>query len=65
MRRARSADRAQQVVLAAAVFDAEGRIMVSPEGFLPNRKITNTFVERVSRLYEHNMEIFDTAAVLR
>lgn len=50
-RRSRSANRAQQVVLAAAVFDKDGRLMVSPEGLLPNRKITNTFIERVGKLY--------------
>jgi len=47
-RRARSANRAQQVVLAAVVFDKDGRIMVTPEGLLPNTKITNSYVERVS-----------------
>ncbi|KAL3427705.1 Signaling protein YkoW [Phlyctema vagabunda] len=45
-RRSLSANRAQQVVLAAAVFDNEGRLLVSPEGLLPNRKITNSFIER-------------------
>ncbi|CZR59585.1 uncharacterized protein PAC_09479 [Phialocephala subalpina] len=45
-RNARSAKRAQQVVLAAAVFDHEGKILVSPEGLLPTRKITNTWLER-------------------
>ncbi|RDW60762.1 hypothetical protein BP6252_12145 [Coleophoma cylindrospora] len=45
-RRALSANRAQQVVLAAAIFDKDGRLMVSPEGLLPNRKITNSFIER-------------------
>jgi hypothetical protein len=37
----------QQVALAAAVFDEKGRIMVTPEGILPSRKITNTYLERV------------------
>jgi hypothetical protein len=43
-----SANRAQQVVLACAVFDRQGRIMVTPEGLLPNRKVTSAYVERVS-----------------
>lgn len=32
----RSANRAQQVVLASAIFDQKGRLMVTPEGLLPN-----------------------------
>lgn len=44
--RQRSADRAQQVVLACATFDPEGRLMVTPEGLLPCRKITDSFSER-------------------
>jgi hypothetical protein len=42
-----AARRAQQVVLAVAVFDPEGKILVSPEGFLPTRKVTNAWLERV------------------
>lgn len=38
--------RAQQVVLATAVFDWSGRILVSSEGLLPSEKITDTYVER-------------------
>jgi hypothetical protein len=49
-RRAKSANRAQQVVLAAAVFDDAGNLMVTPEGLLPSQKITNTYIERVSAL---------------
>jgi hypothetical protein len=44
---AHSARRAQQVVLAAAIFDNENRILVTPEGCLPNKKITESWVERV------------------
>ncbi|KAL6714831.1 hypothetical protein ACLMJK_007091 [Lecanora helva] len=44
--RQRSADRAQQVVLACATFDSEGRLMVTPEGLLPSRKITESYIER-------------------
>jgi hypothetical protein len=46
-RRSRSANRAQQVVLACAIFDKHGKIMVTPEGLLPNQKVTNSYVERV------------------
>ena len=45
--RQRSADRAQQVVLACAIFDPEGRLMVTPEGLMPCRKITDSYNERV------------------
>ncbi|KAI0121443.1 hypothetical protein F4776DRAFT_672494 [Hypoxylon sp. NC0597] len=41
-----SANKAQQIVLGAAVFDKSGRILVSPEGLLPSEKITDTYVER-------------------
>ncbi|KAI0181854.1 FAD dependent oxidoreductase-domain-containing protein [Hypoxylon sp. FL1284] len=40
------ANKAQQVVLAAAVFDQSGRILVNPDGLLPSEKITETYVER-------------------
>lgn len=42
----RSAQKAQQVVLAVAVFDKQGRLLVSPDGLLPSEKITETFVGR-------------------
>ncbi|RFU36173.1 hypothetical protein B7463_g155, partial [Scytalidium lignicola] len=45
-RRRLAADRAQKVSLAAAYFDPDGRLMVSPEGLLPSRKITDAFIER-------------------
>jgi hypothetical protein len=51
-RRSRSANRAQQVVLASAIFDMHGRLMVTPEGLLPNQKITTSYVERVYRSRE-------------
>lgn len=44
----KAAKRAQQLVLAAMVFDNEGRILVSSEGSLPLRKITDAWLERVS-----------------
>ena len=46
-RRSKSASKAQQVILACATFDPEGRLLVTPEGLLPNEKITNSFEERV------------------
>ncbi|KAL8282094.1 hypothetical protein RB597_009687 [Gaeumannomyces tritici] len=41
----RFANRARKVQLAAAMFDRQGRVMVSPDGFLPCEKITDSFVE--------------------
>lgn len=40
------ASKAQQVVLAAAVFDQAGRILVNPDGLLPSEKITDTYLEK-------------------
>ncbi|TDZ28368.1 Signaling protein YkoW [Colletotrichum spinosum] len=42
----RYASKAQQVVLAAAVFDRHGRILVNPDGLVPSEKITDTFLEK-------------------
>ncbi|KAI0595786.1 hypothetical protein F4775DRAFT_604456 [Biscogniauxia sp. FL1348] len=44
----RYANKAQQVVLAAAVFDKAGRILVNPDGLVPSEKITDTYVEKTS-----------------
>ncbi|KAF6223951.1 hypothetical protein HO133_010525 [Letharia lupina] len=52
----RSADRAQQVVLACATFDPEERLMVTPEGLLPCCKITGSYHERYPKSFE---EVFD------
>jgi hypothetical protein len=41
-------DRAQQVVLAVATFDAEGRLLVSQGGLMPCQTITRQFHQRVS-----------------
>ena len=46
-KRKRSANRAQQLVLACAFFDDAGRLMVTSEGMIPNQKITGTYVEKV------------------
>lgn len=43
----RIANKAQQVVLAVAVFDNSGRILVTSDGLLPSEKITDTYVERI------------------
>ena len=45
------AAKAEQIVLAAAVFDRHGRILVSPEGLLPSEKITETFPQKVVRTF--------------
>ncbi|KAK2044341.1 hypothetical protein LZ31DRAFT_522855 [Colletotrichum somersetense] len=42
----RYASKAQQVVLAAAVFDKHNRILVNPDGLVPSEKITDTFLEK-------------------
>ncbi|KAH7407639.1 hypothetical protein BKA64DRAFT_693815 [Cadophora sp. MPI-SDFR-AT-0126] len=42
----RAVKRAEQVVLAAAIFDDRGRICVTHEGFLPRQKIANSWFER-------------------
>lgn len=41
--------KAQQVALAAVVFDKIGRVAVTTNGQLPHRKITNTYLEQVSK----------------
>ncbi|KAK8073531.1 hypothetical protein PG994_004430 [Apiospora phragmitis] len=40
------ANKAQLVTLAAAVFDRQGRILVSPDGLLPSEKITDAFPQK-------------------
>ncbi|KAL2267976.1 hypothetical protein VTJ83DRAFT_2822 [Remersonia thermophila] len=49
------ARRAQRITLAAAVFDENGRILVTPDGFLPSEVVTSTFLQKT------NNEIFSTA----
>lgn len=41
------ATKAQQVVLAAAVFDDKGRIMVNQDGLLPSEVVTDEFIPKV------------------
>ncbi|KAL8868556.1 MAG: hypothetical protein Q9174_004914 [Haloplaca sp. 1 TL-2023] len=50
--KAQAAHRAQQVVLASVVFDRDGRLLVTPDGKLPSRKIVKTYVEQ-------NLEVFN------
>ncbi|PBP21700.1 hypothetical protein BUE80_DR007606 [Diplocarpon rosae] len=40
------AKRAEQVVLATAIFDSNGRLLVTQEGLLPTKKIANSWMER-------------------
>lgn len=46
-RRRQLADRAQQVVLACARFDPDGRLLVTQDGQLPSQKITVDKNQRV------------------
>ena len=41
-------DRVQGITLALAVFDEQGRLMVSPQGIVPCRRIANSKIESVS-----------------
>lgn len=43
----RLAKEAEQVVLATAIFDAHGKLLVTHEGLLPSKKIANAWFERV------------------
>ncbi|KAH7117455.1 hypothetical protein EDB81DRAFT_916284 [Dactylonectria macrodidyma] len=42
----KSALRAQQVTLGAAVFDNGGRILIDPDGFIPSTVVTDSFLEK-------------------
>ncbi|KAJ3455321.1 hypothetical protein MRS44_013921 [Fusarium solani] len=42
----KSALRAQQVTLGAAVFDKGGRILIDPDGFIPSAVVTDSFLEK-------------------
>lgn len=43
----RSALRAQQITLAAAVFDKDDRILVDPDGLVPSTVVADSFLEKV------------------
>ncbi|KAL8845949.1 MAG: hypothetical protein Q9221_008928 [Calogaya cf. arnoldii] len=49
----RSAHQAKQVVLASVIFNPEGKLLVTPEGTIPSRKIAKTYLEET---YD---EVFD------
>ncbi|KAK2468714.1 hypothetical protein H9L39_19641 [Fusarium oxysporum f. sp. albedinis] len=42
----RSALRAEQITLGAAIFDKSGRILVDPDGFIPSAVVTDSFLEK-------------------
>ncbi|RKK84930.1 hypothetical protein BFJ71_g14327 [Fusarium oxysporum] len=42
----RSALRAQQITLGAAIFNKAGRILVDPDGFIPSTVVTDSFLEK-------------------
>jgi hypothetical protein len=42
------ANRAHRIALAAAVFDERGRVLVTPDGFLPSEVVTSKFLHKVS-----------------
>ncbi|RKK81531.1 hypothetical protein BFJ68_g15984 [Fusarium oxysporum] len=44
----RSALRAQQIMLSAAIFDKAGRILVDPDGLLPSTVVADSFLEKNS-----------------
>ncbi|KAB8301012.1 hypothetical protein EYC80_002935 [Monilinia laxa] len=44
-RRQESINSSQNLTLLAAIFDKHGNVLVGPQGILPNRKITSSFIE--------------------
>jgi hypothetical protein len=56
-RLAKLAKRAQQVVLATAIFDYEDKILVTAEGCLPHKEITDSWVERVSKIHSLKLKL--------
>ncbi|KAK4038646.1 hypothetical protein C8A01DRAFT_47780 [Parachaetomium inaequale] len=53
------ANRAQRITLAAAVFDEHGRILVTPDGFLPSEVVTSTFLQKASRSWASISTLLD------
>ncbi|PQE26155.1 MHYT domain signaling protein [Rutstroemia sp. NJR-2017a BBW] len=45
MKRLETISRSQKLSLFAAIFDKHGRVLITPGGTLPNRKIANSFIE--------------------
>lgn len=54
----RHATKAQQVLLASAIFDKQGRILVTSNGMIPSELITNTFLEHGSAAFNEAHPIF-------
>ena len=57
--RNRSANKAQQVVLACIIFNENGKVMVDADGLVPSHKITESFSGRVSAnngVYQHKLK---------
>lgn len=46
-RKVQLANRAREIVLAVVIFDTDGQLLVTAEGVLPSRKITDLYYERV------------------
>ncbi|KAF7932676.1 uncharacterized protein EAE98_003975 [Botrytis deweyae] len=44
-RRQESINSSQKLTLFAAIFDKHGNVLIGPQGCLPNRKITSSFIE--------------------
>ncbi|ESZ92080.1 hypothetical protein SBOR_7537 [Sclerotinia borealis F-4128] len=44
-RRQESINHSQKLTLLAAIFDKHGNVLIGPQGILPNRKITSSFIE--------------------
>ena len=42
--------KAQNLVLACAYFDEDGRLMVTQDGAIPSEKIANHYVDKVSKV---------------
>lgn len=48
VRNSRSKNESRMVVLAAGIFDKDGRLLVTTEGLIPHVTITKQYVEHVS-----------------
>lgn len=53
----RYAKKVKKVVLAEAVFDKQGRVLVSRDGLLPIEQITDAFVEQVIRSQKYAVSV--------
>ncbi|KNB17540.1 hypothetical protein FOXG_15046 [Fusarium oxysporum f. sp. lycopersici 4287] len=55
----RSALRAQQITLGAAIFDKAGRILVDPDGLIPSTVVTDSFLEKLVSDHGEMIESYD------